>query len=62
MKRDVSDVRDRVEWARDNDEQAREIAGNAARFVQQNLLPEHLYCYMVRLLTVSFDVGSLVQP
>jgi len=50
LKKDASDLLERVQWARDNDEEAKRIADNSARFVQQNLLPDHIYCYMVRLL------------
>ncbi len=55
LHRNISDVLERVEWARENDDQARKIAMNSAVFVRQNLLPEHLYCYIVRLLKVIFE-------
>ena len=35
--------------------QAREMATNAFQFVQDHLLPQHLYCYIIRLLRVSLS-------
>lgn len=52
IKRDISDLQEKVEWARENDREAEKIAKNSAQFVRDNLLPEHIYCYMVRLLKV----------
>ena len=43
-----------MEWAKENDGEAEEIAKNAAQFVRDNVLPEHIYCYMVQLLKVIF--------
>ncbi len=50
--RNISDMQERVMWARENDEEAKKIATNSAMFVRHNLLPEHLYCYAIRLLKV----------
>ena len=52
LRRDLSDVVEQVEWATRNDGRAAEMADNALRFAQSYLLPEHLYCYIVRLLKV----------
>ena len=54
IKQDISDLLEKVEWAKENDREAEEIAKNAAQFVRDNVLPEHIYCYMVRLLKVIF--------
>ena len=53
VKKDIGDLVERLEWARENDDRAREMAANAAQFVQDHLLPEHLYCYVFQLLKVS---------
>ena len=48
----MEDVLEQVQWARSNDEAAERMAENAVSFAVNNLLPDHLYCYMVRLLKV----------
>ena len=53
VKKDISDLMERLEWARETDDKAREMANNAAQFVQDHLLPEQLYCYVFQLLKVS---------
>ena len=50
---DLNDLLEQVEWARAEDEQAEEMAMNSIQFVKDHLLPEHLYCYMIRLLQVG---------
>ena len=45
VKRDLSDLLERVKWAKDNDAEVRRIAENARNFVIQNLLPDHVLCY-----------------
>ena len=52
LQRYLSDVVEQVEWARRNNEKGEEMANNALHFAQSHLLPEHLYCYIVRLLKV----------
>lgn len=54
---DLSDLLDQVEWAKAEDKHAEEIAANSAQFVRDNLLPDHLYCYMIRLLQVCGVCG-----
>ena len=52
LQRDLSDVVEKVKWGRGNEERAQQMASHAFQFVQSHLLPEHLYCYIVRLLKV----------
>lgn len=49
LKKDLSDVIEKILWARDHDEKAREIAENGRSFALEHLMPEHimLYCYKV---------------
>ncbi|KAF9406309.1 hypothetical protein HW555_013264, partial [Spodoptera exigua] len=49
VKRDLSDLVDRVKWARDNDDKAKQIAGNARNFANNNLLPQNVICYHAAL-------------
>uniref|UniRef100_A0A1E1WTF6 Glycosyl transferase CAP10 domain-containing protein n=1 Tax=Pectinophora gossypiella TaxID=13191 RepID=A0A1E1WTF6_PECGO len=43
--RDLSDLKKRVIWARDHDDEARKIAENARKFANENLMPVHIACY-----------------
>ncbi|XP_075992521.1 protein O-glucosyltransferase 2-like [Anticarsia gemmatalis] len=47
--RDLSDLVDRVKWARDNDDKAQQIAINAKNYANQYLLPQHVICYHAAL-------------
>ncbi len=52
VKENIEDLLERVQWARSNDKEAKKMAENSVEFAVNNLLPDHLYCYMVRLLKV----------
>ena len=60
VKKDISDLVEQLEWAKRNDDKAREMAENAAQFVQDHLLPEQLYCYMYQLLKVCTYIGEFL--
>ncbi|XP_030561243.1 protein O-glucosyltransferase 2-like [Drosophila novamexicana] len=45
IKRDLSDVIEKIAWAKENDARVKEIVSNARAFVEANLLPQHIYCY-----------------
>ena len=45
VKKDLSDLLERIKWAKDNDAEVRKIAENARNFVIENLLPDHVLCY-----------------
>jgi hypothetical protein len=47
---DLSDLREKIQWAREHDEEARKIADNATEFVKNNLSPEDIYLYMYHLI------------
>lgn len=59
VKRDLSDLIEKVEWAKANDEMAKTIAKNGANFARNNLLPQHIFCYHVSLFLVSGFVLSV---
>jgi len=68
VKEDLSDLIERVQWARENDDQVAEISRNARDFVMQNLLPDHVLCYYAtfisnwaRLLTSKVQVGEQME-
>jgi hypothetical protein len=47
LKRDLSDVAEKILWAKSHDDEAYQIAMNAREFALTHLMPEHilLYCY-----------------
>lgn len=51
LKRDLSDVVEKVQWAREHDEEAQVIVRNAQQFVRENILPKDIFCYIARMLT-----------
>ena len=48
MAGDLSNLAERVEWARANDAAARNISRNGRRFARRRLRPEAIYCYYYR--------------
>ncbi|KAJ8930189.1 hypothetical protein NQ314_017029 [Rhamnusium bicolor] len=49
VKKDLSDLVDKINWAIDNDEKAKEIAQNGRSFANENLLPRNIFCYHMHL-------------
>ncbi|CAB3368503.1 Hypothetical predicted protein [Cloeon dipterum] len=45
MAQNLSDLVDRIKWAKENDKEAREIALNGQAFAQENLMPKDVICY-----------------
>lgn len=60
VKRDLSDLVERIKWALNNDATALKIVHEAQKFVNENLLPTHIFCYHVKLLQVSRFCSSIV--
>ena len=54
---DLSDLGDKVEWAIQNDEEARKIAENGSKFVRNHLKKSDFDCYVSRLL---LEMASLM--
>lgn len=52
VKRDLSDLVERIQWAKENDETVRQIAMAGQRFAQSNLMPQNIYCYHAALFHV----------
>lgn len=53
IKRDLSDLVEKINWARDNDEAVREVIKNARTFARDHLMPKNIYCYYFLLFKVS---------
>nr|KAG5708979.1 hypothetical protein BaRGS_004618 [Batillaria attramentaria] len=49
FKRDLSDLLDKIQWAREHDEEAQKISKNAQEFVRENLHPAEILCYHVKV-------------
>lgn len=50
VKEDLSDIFQKLEWAKNHDDEARQIAENGRSFAHENLMPEHLYLYCYKVL------------
>lgn len=50
IKQDLSDVFEKLQWAKDHDEEVKQIAENGRQFAKENLMPEHLYLYCYKVL------------
>lgn len=50
VRSDFSDLPEKVKWAKSHDKELRKISKNAENFIQNNLLPKHIYQYIVELL------------
>jgi Glycosyl transferase family 90 len=65
IKRDLSDLVDKIRWAQKNDEKAFSIMENGRQFAQMNLLPLDVFCYHALLLkryTEAIVSDVVVQP
>jgi hypothetical protein len=50
IKRDLSDLLEKLQWAKENDNEAQMIAKNGMSFAKENLMYEHLYLYYYKVL------------
>jgi len=50
IKEDLSDIFQKLQWAKEHDAKAQQIAENGRRFAQGNIMPEHLYLYCYKVL------------
>ncbi len=50
LKQDLSDLYLKLQWAKEHDEEARQIASNAKEFVLTHLMPEHILLYGYKAL------------
>jgi len=49
FKRDLSNLEEKILWARNNDNEAQKIAEAGRTFARDNLMPDKIYCYVVSL-------------
>ncbi|XP_069495138.1 protein O-glucosyltransferase 2 isoform X2 [Ambystoma mexicanum] len=57
FKRDLSDLLEKLKWAKDHDEEARNIAKAGQEFARNNLMGDRIFCYYFKL----FQEYSLLQ-
>ena len=50
IKADLSDLTEKIQWARKHDDEAKTIAKNGQTFANNYLLPVNIYCYHVHLI------------
>ncbi|XP_020790509.2 protein O-glucosyltransferase 3 [Boleophthalmus pectinirostris] len=50
VKRDLSDLMDKIQWAKDNDEEAQKVARTGQEAARELLKPSRLYCYYYNAL------------
>ena len=64
LKRDLSDLKERILWAKSHDSEAEQIAKNGKEFVLTHLMPEHilLYCYKALLKYASLQKFQPQKP
>ena len=57
VKSDLSDLPEKILWAKTHDEEAKLIADNAREFALTHIMPEHilLYCYKVLIKYASLQ-------
>ena len=48
LEEDLSDLKDKINWARDNDEKVKEIVANGNALVAKWINPELMYCYYAK--------------
>lgn len=53
INRDLSNLVEKVQWAKQNDDFAREIARQANQFANEHLTPDKVLCYHVTLMKVN---------
>uniref|UniRef100_A0A8C4NH19 Protein O-glucosyltransferase 2 n=1 Tax=Eptatretus burgeri TaxID=7764 RepID=A0A8C4NH19_EPTBU len=50
FRRDLGDLMDKLQWAKDHDEEAQKIAKEGQEFIRNNLMSEKIFCYYQSLL------------
>lgn len=59
IKHDLSDLLEKLQWAKEHDPETRQIAENGRILALENLMPEHVYLYCYKALC---KYASLLRP
>lgn len=63
FKRDLSDLPEKIRWAKDNEDLVLKIVERANRFANEHLMPMNIFCYHMLLLQVRQRESSfIIQP
>jgi hypothetical protein len=52
IKKDLSDLVDKVNWAIKNDDKAYNISREARQYARDHLMPQNIFCYYITLFNV----------
>lgn len=55
IKHDLSDLVEKILWAKKNDALVKNISKNARQFARDHLMPQNILCYYVTIFNVSFN-------
>lgn len=61
IRADLGDVLEKIQWARDHDEEARNIAQKGQQFARNNLMGDMIFCYYYKLFQRYADL-QLTEP
>ena len=63
MKEDLSDLIEKIEWAKNHDLEARRMGEAGRRFANENLLPRDIFCYHAVLFKVCvYFINVIYKP
>lgn len=63
IKGDLSDLVEKIKWAKENDDTAQNISRTGRQFTRDNLMPKDVLCYHVALFEVKyFNIFKWVIP
>lgn len=55
IKKDLSNLVELLKWAKRNDDKVKEISKAGRAYAENNLLPQHVFCYHATLFHVSIQ-------
>lgn len=50
VKRNLEDLVEKIQWAKEHEQEAHKIAKNGQKFANDRLLPQQIFCYYAHLL------------
>lgn len=59
IERDLSDLVDKLDWAKRNDQKVKQMSDQAQQFANQYLTPDNVLCYHVKLFKVKLKIFSI---
>lgn len=55
IERDLSDLVDKLNWAKKNDQKVKQMSEQAQQFANEYLTPDNVLCYHVKLFKVKSE-------